>query len=136
MRITLDKEADVLAIILADAEVEETKSIAPGVEVDYDSGGRVVAIEFLNACKKYDLDETEIEPPKRFCSLAEAASLVGLSPVTLRHQIERGVLVGTKLGRNWVIQLDDLYLYLNERSRKAKHSKSRLNSHSKPASLG
>ena len=30
MRITLDKEADVLAIILADAEVEETKTIAPG----------------------------------------------------------------------------------------------------------
>jgi len=136
MRITLDKEADVLGIILADAEVEETKTIAPGVEVDYDSGGRVLAIEFLNASNKYDLDGAEIEPPKQFCSLAEAASLVGLSPVTLRHQIERGVLAGTKLGRNWVIQLDDLYLYLNERSRKAKRSKSRLNSHSKPVSLG
>ena len=128
MRITLDKEADVLAIILADAEVEETKSIAPGVEVDYDSGGRVLAIEFLNASNKYDLDGAEIEPPKQFCSLAEAASLVGLSPVTLRHQIERGVLAGTKLGRNWVIQLDDLYSYLNERSRKAKHSKSKSDS--------
>ena len=128
MKITLDKEADVLAIILADAEVKETKSIASGVEVDYDSGGRVLAIEFLNTCKKYDLHGAEIEPPKRFCSLAEAASLVGLSPVTLRHQIERGVLAGTKLGRNWVIQLDDLYSYLNERSRKAKRSKSKPDS--------
>ena len=128
MRITLDKEADVLAIILADAEVEETKTIAPGVEVDYDSSGRVLSIEFLNACKKYDLEGAGIESPKRFCSLAEAASLVGLSPVTLRHQIERGVLAGTKLGRNWVIQLDDLYSYLNERSRKAKRSKSKSDS--------
>lgn len=125
MRITLDKEADVLGIILADAEVEETKTIAPGVEVDYDSSGRVLAIEFLNASKKYDLDGAEIESPKQFCSLAEAASLAGLSPVTLRHQIERGVLAGTKLGRNWVIHLDDLYSYLNERSRKAKRSKSK-----------
>ncbi|MCI0440632.1 MAG: DUF2283 domain-containing protein [Chloroflexi bacterium] len=63
MKITYDREVDVLAILLADAEVKETRSIAPGVEVDYDSSGRVLAIEFLNASKKYDLSRARFEPP-------------------------------------------------------------------------
>jgi excisionase family DNA binding protein len=120
MRITYDKESDVLAILLADAEVEETRNIAPGVEVDYDSGGRVLAIEFLNAGKKYDLRGAELEGPDPFYSLAAAGALFGLSPTTLRHQIDRGVLKGVKMGRNWVVHRDDLDAYMKERSRKTK----------------
>jgi len=54
LRITYDKETDALAIDLADAAVEETRNIAPGVEVDFDSTGRVVAIEFIHPSKSYD----------------------------------------------------------------------------------
>ena len=120
MRTTYDEEADVLAILLADAEVEETRSIAPGVEVDYDSDGRVLAIELLNASKKYDLTGTQLEAPDPFYSLAAAGALFGLSPTTLRHQIERDVLAGVKIGRNWVVHRDDLDAYMKEHSRKAK----------------
>ena len=120
MRTTYDEEADVLAILLVDAEVEETRSIAPGVEVDYDSGGRVLAIEFLNASKKYDLSRAQLEAPDPFYSLAAAGALFGLSPTTLRHQIEHGVLTGVKFGRNWVVHRDDLDAYVKEHSRKAK----------------
>ena len=120
MRTTYDDEADVLAVLLADAEVEETRSIAPGVEVDYDSSGRVLAIEFLNASKKYDLSGANLEPPDPFYSLAAAGALFGLSPTTLRHQIQRGALPGTKFGRNWMVHLDDLNTYIKERSRRAK----------------
>ena len=122
MRITYDKAMDVLAILLADAEVEETRSIAPGVEVDYDSTGRVLALEFLNASKKYDLSGAKLEDPDPYYSLAAAGATFGLSPTTLRHQIGRGVLPGTKFGRNWMVHRDDLYKYLKERSRKAKSS--------------
>ena len=127
MRVTYDKKADVLAVLMDDAEVEETKSIAPGVEVDYDSEGRVLAIEFLHASKKYNLKGAEFEAPDPYYSLAAAGALFGLSPTTLRHQIEKGVLHGIKFGRNWVVHRDDLEIYLKERSRKAKGSPSKRN---------
>jgi hypothetical protein len=90
------------------------------VEVDYDSTGRVLAIEFPNANKKYDLDESELEDPDPYYSLASAGAMFGLSPTTLRHQIGRGPLRGTKFGRNWVVHRDDLEDYMGKRSRKAK----------------
>ena len=120
MRTTYDEEADVLAILLADAEVEETRNIAPGVEVDYDAKGRILAIEFLDASKKYDLLGADLEPPDPFYSLAAAGAIYGLSPTTLRHQIQRGVLPGTKLAGNWVVHRDDLEHYIRTRSAKAK----------------
>lgn len=120
MKTTYDRDADVLSILLADAEVEETKAIAPGVEVDYDSNGRVLSIEFLNASKKYDLKKEKLGEPDPYFSLRTAGELFGISPTTLRHQIEKKVLRGTKFGRNWVVHRDDLYEYLENRSRKAK----------------
>ena len=123
MRLTYDKKVDVLAILLADAEVEETRTIAPGVEVDYDSTGRVLALEFLNAGKKYGLKGADFEAPDPYYSLAAAGALYNLSPTTLRHQIARGVLKGVKFGRNWVVHRDDLYAYIEQRSRKAKGPK-------------
>ena len=120
MKITYDRDVDVLAILLADEEVETTKNIAPGVEADYDSQGRILAIEFLNAGKKYDLDGVELQSPDPFYSLAAAGALFGLSPTTLRHQIERDVLHGVKVGRNWLVHRDDLEDYMRNRSRKAK----------------
>ena len=98
MRTTYDRRSDSLAIVLANAEVEETKSIAPGVEVDYDSSGRVVAIEVLHASDKYVVTDMDLEAPDPYLSLTEAGELVGISPTTLRHQIARGVLPGTKIG--------------------------------------
>ena len=120
MRVTYDREADALSILMADGEVEQTKNIAPGVEVDFDLEGKVLAIEFLNASKKYDIDTSGLEEPDPYYSLAAAAELYGLSATTLRHQIERKVLAGVKFGRNWVVHRDDLDEYIKEKSRKAK----------------
>ena len=119
MRVIYDQRSDSLAIVLSDVEVEETKNIAPGVEVDYDSSGRVVAIEFLHASDKYAVTEMDLESPDPYLSLAEAGEMVGISPTTLRHQIARGVLPGTKIGRNWAVHHRDLFKYANERSLKA-----------------
>lgn len=119
MKATYDQSADALTIVLADAEVDETRNIAPGVEVDYDSTGRVVAIEVLRASHKYDVTDIHIEAPDPYLSLAEAGDMVGISPTTLRHQIARGVLPGTKIGRNWAVHHRDLFKYATERSAKA-----------------
>ena len=124
MKATYDRRSDSLAIVLANAEVEETKSIAPGVEVDYGSSGRVVAIEVLNASRKYDVEHIGLESPDPYLSLAEAGELVGISPTTLRHQIARGVLAGTKVGRNWAVHQRDLFKYANERSVKGSRARS------------
>jgi excisionase family DNA binding protein len=124
MRATYDRCADSLAIVLADEEVEETRNIAPGVEVDYGSSGRVVAIEVLNASRKYDVEHIGLESPDPYLSLAEAGELVGISPTTLRHQIARGILPGTKIGRNWAVHQRDLFKYANERSKKAAGARS------------
>ena len=121
MRVTYDKKDDILAILLADTEVEETRTIAPGVEVDYDSDGRVLALEFLNAGKKYDLSEADFGAPDPYYSLAAAGALYNLSATTLRHQIARGVLEGVKFGRNWMVHRDDLHAYIEQRSRNAEN---------------
>ena len=63
MKITYDKYADAMSIVLADAEVEETKSVAPGFFADYDADGRVIALEILRTAQKYDFDLTDIQPP-------------------------------------------------------------------------
>ena len=118
MRITYDKDADVLSILLADADVEQTRNIAPGVEADYDYSGRVVGIEFVKASQRYDIDWREFDPPDPYYSLADAGALYSLSPHTLRHQIQRGVLPGTKFSRNWMVHIDDLEEYVARRSRK------------------
>ena len=119
MRAIYDRRSDALVIILADAEVEETRNVAPGVEVDYDSSGRVVAIEVLHTSDKYDLADIPLESPNPYLSLKEAGELVGISPTTLRHQITRGVLLGKKVGRNWAVHHRDLFKYATERSTKA-----------------
>ncbi len=138
MRAVYDQRSDSLAIILADAEVEETKNIAPGVEVDYDSSGRVVAIEVLHASDKYVVTEMNLEAPDPYLSLAEAGEMVGISPTTLRHQIARGVLQGTKVGRNWAVHQRDLFKYATERSTKASRTmvRSRETGFYRPGSLG
>lgn len=117
---TYDDQFDALAIQLASADVEETKDLAPGVFVDYDYNGRVLSLEILGASEKYDLDWRSFERPDPYYSLSEAGLFAGLSPTTLRHQIQRGVLPGKKIGRNWVVHWDHFDEYIRNHSRKVK----------------
>ncbi|HXP84380.1 MAG TPA: DUF2283 domain-containing protein [Bryobacteraceae bacterium] len=52
MRVKYDPEVDVLSIVLSDAPVEESDQDKPGVILDYDSNGNVVAVEILDASKR------------------------------------------------------------------------------------
>ena len=51
MKVRYDPEVDVLSILLSDAPVEESED-KPGVILDYDEHGNVVASEILNASKR------------------------------------------------------------------------------------
>ncbi len=62
MKVTYDRNADAMSIVLADAAVEGTRSVAPGFFADYDADGRVIALEILKASQKYDLSDIDIQP--------------------------------------------------------------------------
>ena len=49
MRVTYDPEVDVLRIVFRDAEIEESDEDKPGVILDYDTEGRIVGLEILDA---------------------------------------------------------------------------------------
>jgi uncharacterized protein YuzE len=52
MRVKYDPEVDVLCIVLSDAPVEESDERKPGVILDYERNGNVVAVEILDASKR------------------------------------------------------------------------------------
>lgn len=52
MKVRYDPEVDVLSIALSDAPVEESDESKPGVILDYDKSGNVVALEILDASKR------------------------------------------------------------------------------------
>lgn len=51
MRIHYDPRADAASIILAETDVADSDEVAPGVILDFDAEGNVIAIEILDAGK-------------------------------------------------------------------------------------
>ncbi|WP_324718203.1 DUF2283 domain-containing protein [Carboxydochorda subterranea] len=49
----LDREADALYVRLSEAEIVESEEVAPGVIVDYDATGAVVALEVLKLASRF-----------------------------------------------------------------------------------
>lgn len=49
MKVRYDPEADALYLRLADASVTDSEEVRPGIVLDFDADGRVVAIEILDA---------------------------------------------------------------------------------------
>lgn len=52
MKIKYDKELDILYIRFNDEKVQESDSEKPGMVLDFDANGGIVAIEILNASRK------------------------------------------------------------------------------------
>ena len=48
MKVTYDREVDILRIILSESDIEESDEATPGVIVDYDGKGGVVGLEILD----------------------------------------------------------------------------------------
>jgi uncharacterized protein YuzE len=65
MKLSIDREADALHLALGEGHVAESEEVAPGVVVDYGSGGMVIGIEILDLSRRVSpshLDKVEVEP--------------------------------------------------------------------------
>ncbi len=49
MKASYDPDSDALYVRLADASVESSEEVRPGIVLDFDASGRLVAIEVLDA---------------------------------------------------------------------------------------
>lgn len=52
MKADYDGQSDVLTVIFSDAPVEESDEVKPGVILDYDAAGTVIAVEILDASRR------------------------------------------------------------------------------------
>ena len=52
MRTIYDERNDSLFVRLAEADIVESEEVSPGVILDYDAEGRIVAVEFLRASER------------------------------------------------------------------------------------
>ncbi len=59
MKVTYDPQVDAMRIRFSDAAVEESDEEKPGIILDYDKDGNVVALEVLDASK-------HMSDPRRF----------------------------------------------------------------------
>lgn len=54
MKVTYDKEADVLYIKFSNGAIAESDSDKPGIILDYDNAANIIGIELLNASQKME----------------------------------------------------------------------------------
>jgi uncharacterized protein YuzE len=52
VKVTYDPEVDVLRILLSNAPIEESDEDKPGVILDYDKDGNIVALEILEVSRR------------------------------------------------------------------------------------
>jgi excisionase family DNA binding protein len=117
MKITYDKDVDALAISFVDRpRSARTKEVAEGINLDFNKKGDLVAIEILDA-SRFASEESlgKLSATSDELTLAEAAKESGLEPDTLRRVINNGRLKARKDGRDWKVELADLYNYLESR---------------------
>jgi uncharacterized protein YuzE len=53
MKIEYDKQVDALYIRIQEKDVARTQEVSDGVNLDFDTEGRVIGLEVLNASKRY-----------------------------------------------------------------------------------
>jgi uncharacterized protein YuzE len=119
IRTTYDLEADALMVRLRSAERGEhvrTQVVTPGVHLDFDTAGHLLGLELLGASHHLPRETLAALPsPVQYLTLAEAAKESGLSPTTLRVQINHGRLKAVKRGRDWFVDSATLLNYLESR---------------------
>ncbi|MBL8501870.1 MAG: DUF2283 domain-containing protein [Rhodocyclaceae bacterium] len=54
MKVTYDRETDILQLVFSIAPVEESDEDKPGVIIDYDRNGNIVGMEILDASKRIE----------------------------------------------------------------------------------
>jgi uncharacterized protein YuzE len=118
MKITYDRAADALAIQFTSGKGKRprTMGVAPGVHLDFDADGHLVALELLDASVHIPKAELEqLDTAAEELTLVEAAKESGHEAGTLRVLANSGRLAARKKGRDWVVTRAALYTYLESR---------------------
>ena len=124
MHWTYDPSVDALSIVFAARKrAARTDELRPGMLVDSDEHGQLIAIEFLDASTQFKKSVLERLPlPKALLPLSDAAVRAGLDPATLRQQIRNQRLVATKWRREWWVDERELEAYLERRAPQGRRS--------------
>jgi excisionase family DNA binding protein len=117
MRITYDHDVDALSIEFVDRpRSARTEEISEGINFDYSGRGKLIAIEILDASRFASAEDLKKLPATSTpLTLQEAAMESGLEADTLRSLIHKKRLKARKVGRDWKVDLAELYTYLESR---------------------
>jgi hypothetical protein len=64
-----------------------------------------------------DAEVVNVRNGNKIMTLSQAGAILGLSPVTLRIQAEKGVLRAEKLGRDWIVTNGEVQRYATDHKR-------------------
>jgi uncharacterized protein YuzE len=118
MEICYDREVDALAIeVVVNGRSAQTEEVFEGINLDFNAKGKLVAIEILDASRFGEEERPPAVPPSPATNftLAGRRRRASCQLVHLRS-LFRNRLRGKKVGRDWKVELADLYNYL-ERER-------------------
>jgi excisionase family DNA binding protein len=92
--------------------VAYSKTVMPGVKLDFDKEGRLLGVEVLAASRRLHRDVIEsLEAPIDWMTLVEAGLYLHRSRSTLRVLLNAGKLKGRKKGRDWLVARRELDTY-------------------------
>jgi uncharacterized protein YuzE len=128
MRVTYDSDVDILMVRLGDVKarrVETRRLDFGGAIIDLAADGTILAVEILDASRRYTPDELDAPSPdyRKPLTLAEAAKVAGASTEALKKAIQRKRLGGRLIGKNWTTTVEELTEYLNSRAVSGRRTK-------------
>jgi excisionase family DNA binding protein len=98
MKITYDKQADAMAIVMRDGRISKDVEVAENVYAGFDRAGHLIELQVLEVSKA--------EAP--WFTLEAAAKYLDISERTLLRWIKGGKLKPTKVGREYRIKPSEL----------------------------
>ena len=125
MRVTYDPDVDALYLeLLAPGSMKLVqREVAGGVILDLGPKGELAGLEILTA-SRYGTPRAlaRFGRPLPGMLLSEAAAFSGLKAASLRNQILNGRLKASKVGRDWMLDVNDLEAYLAGRDARGRRS--------------